>query len=124
METALHKIHNDLMPSLCRGRPSVLILLHFSGASNTVDHKMYINDPLKQRFKTALTILKSNLSDHFQWVNISDEMSGSLPLLCGVPQGSLLGPALLAVYVSSLASLLEAHGARYYFNANGTQFYS
>ena len=63
------------------------------------------------------------MSDLFQRVNTSGEVSESVLLLHGVPQGPLLVPVLLAIYVSKLVSLLEALEVRYHHYAEETQFY-
>ena len=50
-------------------------------------------------------------------------MPESLPLLCGVPNISHFGTVLFAIYVCSLASLLEGHGVSYWFYVDDTPFY-
>ena len=50
---------------------------------------------------TAVALFGSYLIEHIQKVNNSGEMSESWTLQCGVLQGSLVGPVLFAIYVSS-----------------------
>ena len=124
VETALCKVHNDLVVNVCSGRSSLLILLDLSAAFDTIDHEMLLGDLYEIGIcDSALALFRSYLSDRFQKVNINGEISDGLPLQCGVPQGSLLGPVLFTIYMSSLASLLEAHGVGYHFYADDTQFY-
>jgi len=44
-------------------------------------------------------------------------------MVCGVPQGSILGPILFALYVSPIGSLITQLGACYYQYADDTQLY-
>ena len=123
-ETALIKIHNDLVENTCTGAVSVLILLDLSAAFDTVDHELLLNDLYNSGVRdSALMLLKSYLSDRFQRVLVGQSVSGPAPLLYGVPQGSVLGPVLFSVYTSSLSLLLEAHGVTYHFYADDTQIY-
>ena len=50
-------------------------------------------------------------------------MSAQATLRFGGPQGSVLGPVLFSVYIRGLVALLEAHGVKYHFYADDTQFY-
>ena len=43
-ETALCKIHDDLVSNTCHGKASILVLLDLSAAFDTVDHQLLLND--------------------------------------------------------------------------------
>jgi len=45
---------------------------------------------------------KSYLSDRSQFVELDKEYSSLLPIGCGVPQGSILGPLLYLIYVNDI----------------------
>ena len=66
-------------------------------------------------------LFKSYLSQGEQFVNVNGHNSLSLPVTCGVPQGSILRPLLFLLYVNDLAntsSLLTFH-----LFADDTNFY-
>ena len=123
-ETALCRIYNDLVLNTCAGKASVLVMLDLSAAFDTVDHQLLLNDMEGMGLiDSALRYMNSYLSGRLQRVVVGEAMSDPVPLGCGVPQGSVLGPILFSIYISSLKSLLQAHGVAYHFYADDTQFY-
>ena len=52
--------------------------------------------------------LKSYFSDRSQRVLIDDVMSGVANLVCGVPQGSVLGPLKFCLYLLPLGAILRS----------------
>ena len=59
---------------------------------------------------TVLNWLKSFLLDRKQKVKINGVISEVLLTLYGVPQGSVLGPVLFNIYVSSLSAVMKNLG--------------
>ena len=123
-ETALCKIHNDLVATTCSGRVSLLVLLDLSAAFDTIDHNLLLSDLHSFGIRgDAHQLMQSYLADRYQRVVIGQSFSERTPLQFGVPQGSILGPLLFILYTSSLGDLLDAHGVQYHFYADDTQIY-
>ena len=73
---------------------------------------------------SALLWFKSNLTDHFQSIKIGSVLSNACKLLYTVPQGNLLGPNLLPLYTTPLASVIVNHqGIKFHFYADDIQLY-
>ena len=58
-----------------------------------------------------------------QSVHLSNNTTPSRPLVCGVPQGSVLGPLLFVLYTANISSIIAAHGLLHPFYADHTQIY-
>ena len=65
--------------------------------------------------------LHSYLSDREYFVKIGQHQSDAVPLDVGVPQGSVLGPQLFAMYCSPVADVISEHGVSYHQCADDTQ---
>ena len=63
---------------------------------------------------TAITWIQSYLHGRTQYVKMGQHRSSEAKLEVGVPQGSVLGPLLFAVYCSPVADVIASHGVRYH----------
>ena len=88
------------------------IFIDLSKAFDTLAHDRLINklEHYGIRVRSALNLIKSYLSSRTQYVNVLDEKSDTLPVLFGVPQGSVLGPLLFLLYVNDIISNVSEKG--------------
>jgi len=89
-ETALVKIHNDLISHIDQGHVGALVLLDLSSAFDTVDHHIFLKI-LQHRFTvtdSALNWFSSSLSGRSQTIHINKSISDIVNIGCGVPQFS------------------------------------
>ena len=63
---------------------------------------------------TVIEWFRSYLSSRYQVVTINTTLSDRLPVSCGVPQGSILGPLLFNIYMNNLPSTLRNCSAQCY----------
>ena len=119
-ETALLKVVDDLYPSLNKGNISVLALLDFSSAFDTIDHPILVHR-LHADFgfsdtcviihtdvgftDTVLQWFSSYLTDHTHYVSLSNHCSAFTHVHSGVPQVSVLGPILFTMYIKPLSAI-------------------
>ena len=110
-ETALLKVVNDLFLSLNKGNISVLALLDFSSAFDTIDHPILVYR-LHADFGFTDTVLQwfsSYLTDRTHYVSLSNHCSAFALVHSGFPQGSVLGPMLFTMYIKPLSAIIDSH---------------
>ena len=124
-ETLLMGMFDDLLQEMDKGNVVALLLLDMSAAFDTVDHAKLV-DVLRRRFGIGGTALKwftSYLGSRNFRVNVRGELSKMIYLICGVPQGSLLGPVLFLLYVEELQDLVHKYGLKIKLYADDSQIY-
>jgi len=90
----------------------------FQTAFDTVDHRLLL-DRLRLEFgvtEIPLCWLQSYLEGQTQFIKMGQHESHAIEVDVGVPQGSVLGPLLFAVYCSPIADVIAHHGVQYQDN--------
>ena len=124
-ETALMKVVNDLLLALDDGKVSILALLDLSAAFDTIDHDILLSR-LQSSFGlhgTVLNWFRSYLGGRSQKIVANGFYSSATSLACGVPQGSVLGPVLFALYVRPVSDVINQHSLMHESFADDTQMY-
>jgi len=100
-ESALLKVVGDIESSAGNGMCTVLLALDISAAFDAVSHSILCKR-IESDFGVtgvALSWVKSFVSGRSQYVAVGSEKSDTCLLSSGVPQGSVLGPLLFAMYM-------------------------
>ena len=107
-ETALLKIHNDILASMDAGKVIALTLLDLFIAFDTVDHTILLRrlDDWFEVPRKTLDWFISHLTGRYQRIRLGYCLSSKAHLKFGVPQESGLGPLLFTLYTTPLSSNL------------------
>jgi len=102
-ESQLLELTHDLQSNLHEGKQTDLIIMDFAKAFDKVCHEKLLTI-LHNYGIDGHTIrwIKNFLSDRSQRVVVEGACSSPLPVTSGVPQGTVLGPALFLCYINNM----------------------
>jgi hypothetical protein len=93
---ALLDLVEELTSAIDSKKVTIGVFIDLKKAFDTIDHKILLNKLKLYGIRgTALAWLSSYLTNRFQFVQYNNVLSKMLDVVCGVPQGSILGPTLL-----------------------------
>ena len=108
---------NDLFLSPNKGSISVLALIDFSMAFDTIDHPILVHRLHTDLGFTdsALQWFSSYLTDRTHYISLSNHCPVLAPAHSGVPLGSLLGPMHLTMWAKPLSAIIDSHSFFFFF---------
>jgi hypothetical protein len=126
--TALLDVVDDILAAQDKGQGSILVLLDYSRAFDTIDTALLIAKLKYYGFdKNALKWFHNYLTNRYQQVEVTPtdgtkKLSTKSLVNKGVPQGSILGPILFILYTSDLPH--SVMHTKYHLYADDLQIYT
>ena len=123
-EIATTKVLSDILDAADSQKTTLLGLLDMSAAFDTVDFE--ILSRLETSYCLSGTVLKwltSFVTGRTQAVVFDGNSSPQVKLICGVPQGSVLGPLLFVLYAADVMKIVNSHDVQVHAFADDLQTY-
>ena len=107
--TALIKVCDDIRFNMEKQNLTIIALLDFSNAFNTVDTDLLIAVLQSINISSEATgWFRNYLSNRRQYVQANDKSSSSCSLSAGVPQGGVLSPLLFSIFINTVSQTLSS----------------
>ena len=111
-ETCLISMSTFIQSEMAKGNMVGMVLIDLQKAFDTVDHGILL-DKLRAIGVSSVSWFESYLSNRTQCVDVNGTRSDFLPITCGVPQGSILGPQLFLIYVNDMVTSVDCRLSLY-----------
>jgi len=108
--TALIQMCDEWLANMDNGKLNGVIFLDIKKAFDSINRSILLSK-MKMRFSISSIELKwfeSYLSNREQQCRVNEQISSKKTITCGVPQGSILGPLLLLLYINDLPKCLRS----------------
>ena len=107
-QQAIITLVEKITSSLDNGDFVIGVFLDLKKAFDTVDHHILLNKLFAYGIRgNTLKWFESYLTDRSQYVTYDGMQSTILPIKCGVPQGSILGPLLFIIYMNDIFNVSD-----------------
>ena len=94
-------IIDEIVEALEHHEHVMVLYLDLAKAFDTVDHKILLNKLSHYGIRgKALSWFENYLNERQQFVKYNNVQSQSKRIICGVPQGSIMGPLLFSLYIN------------------------
>jgi len=102
-ELASLEFINRIVNSMDKNETPLAVYLDLSKAFDTIDHEILL---FKLQYygirDSSLKLIENYLFNRKQYTSVDNVNSSLLPILTGVPQGSILGPLSFIIYINDL----------------------